>query len=119
MRLSQMPGLEALGVLCDLVEPATVILEDKKTADAFSACAVVLEKPLPTIAQCMLFAKAFAPVVQAHAQECCAIASVLLGKPYEEVSKQRLTKTIKELREVWDEDLRDFFTSSVDMAAEK
>ena len=116
MRLSEMAGLDALGMLCEVIQPASVILEDHKTAEAFTMCAKALEKPLPPVAQYMLLAKAFAPVVKAHTEECFAVAAALLGKPYEEVCKQRLTKTLMELREVWNEDLRDFFTSSSDTA---
>lgn len=119
MRLSAMNGQEAIETLCELIEPASVILEDKKTADALTACAKTLEKPLPALAQCMVVAKAFAPVIKAHQTECFVLVAALLGKPYDVVCKQRLTKTIKELREVWDEDIRDFFTSSGDTVQEK
>lgn len=119
MRLTAMESDKALAALCDLVDPASAILEDKKTADAFALCAKALEKPMPVMVQCLVVAKAFAPVIKAHQEECISAAAVLLGKTCDEVRKQRLTKTITELRAVWDEDLRDFFTSSVDMAGEK
>lgn len=119
MRLTAMEGDKALEALCDMVDPASAILEDKKTADAFAMCAKALEKPMPVMVQCLVVAKAFAPVIKAHHEECIAVAAVLLGKTCDEVRKQKLTKTITELRAIWDEDLRDFFTSSVDTAGEK
>ena len=45
MRLHDMSGPAALETLCGIIDPASVILEDCKTADALAYCVKAMEKP--------------------------------------------------------------------------
>lgn len=119
MKLTAMRGDEAALVLCDLIEPATRILEDAKTADAFTAIAGLAERKMPPIAMTMAAVMALRPIVKAHGDDLFAIAAVLIGKELDEVRKQPLLKTVQEVRAVWTEDIRDFFTSSAHSAPEE
>lgn len=119
MKLTAMRGDEAALVLCDLIEPASRILEDAKTADAFIALASLAERKMPPIAMTMAAVMALRPVVKAHGDDLFEIAAALIGKELAEVKKQPLLKTVQEVRAVWTEDIRDFFTSSAPSAPEE
>lgn len=119
MKLTAMRGDDAARVLCDLIEPASRILEDSKTADAFTALASLAERKMPPIAMTMAAVMALRPIVKAHGEDLFEIAAALIGKELAEVKKQPLLKTVQEVRAVWTEDIRDFFTSSAPSAPEE
>ena len=75
MKLTAMRGDDAARVLCDLIEPASRILEDSKTADAFTALASLAES------FCYLSARSIASAVQ---NAVCAVTA-LTGKLYRAV----------------------------------
>ena len=69
MKLTAMRGDDAARVLCDLIEPASRILEDAKTADAFTSLASLAERKMPPIAMTMAAVMALRPIVKAHGGE--------------------------------------------------
>lgn len=117
MKITAMHGAEALNVLCDLIEPASRILEDQVTAEAMRKLTALSGKKMHPIALYALIGVALRPVIKAHGDDLMQIAAALTGKPLDEVRKQPLLDTIKDVRAVWDDDLRDFFTSSAPTAA--
>lgn len=119
MKLFEMRGADALNALCDLVEPASRIIEDRVTQEAFRKLSLLGDKTMHPMAVYAVTALTLRPVVKAHAEDLMRIAAALTGKPLDEVQAQPLMKTFKEVREVWDEDIRAFFTSSAPTAPEK
>ena len=119
MKITAMRGADALNALCDLVEPASRIVEDQVTLEAFRKLSLLDGKSLHPMAMYAMMAMILRPVIKAHSEDLMQIAAALTGKPLDEVRKQTLMQTVKEVRAVWDEDIRDFFISSVPMVPEK
>lgn len=119
MRLFEMHGADALNALCDLVEPASRIVDDQETLEAFRKLALLDAKKIHPWAMWASMGMILRPVIKAHSEDLMQIAAALTGKPLDEVSKQPLMQTVQEVRAVWDKDIRDFFISSAPTAPEE
>jgi len=116
MKISEMHGIDALTLLCDISVPAARVMQDPMMAQALKDMGKLDILHTPKV---MLYAQImtiFEPVLRAHMDDVVQIAAALTGKTVGDVRKQPLPVTIREVRSVWDKDLRDFFSSSGDTA---
>lgn len=119
MKLTTMRGDAALVMLCDLIAPATRIIEDAVTAEALRKISAIDGRKMPPALQYAAIAIAVEPVLRAHSEDIFAIAAALIGKDSKTTKAQPLMQTVQEVKAVWDEELRGFFTSSGASAAEE
>ena len=116
MKITEMYGVDALNLLCDIAVPAARVMQDPMMAQALKDMGKLDVLHTPKV---MLYAQMmtiYEPVLRAHIDDVVQIAAAMTGKTADEVSKQPLPVTLKEVRAVWDKDLRDFFSSSGVMA---
>ena len=116
MKITEMYGIDALTLLCDISVPAARVMQDPMMAQALKDVGKLDILHTPKVMLCAQMMTIFEPVLRAHIDDVVQIVAALTGKTTEEVRKQPLPVTIKEVRAVWDKDLRDFFSSSGDTA---
>lgn len=126
MKLKEMSTDKTLDVLCDLVQPVSEIMEDKKLVEAFFKKATVDEKAKGSerkaigLMQVAKNFKVFVPsLLKKHRNSVYEILSIVNEKPIDEIKKQSPIETINQIKELaQDEDLISFF-SSQDNVVEK
>lgn len=110
MKISEMSTEQLAGVLVDLAEPVSEIVNDDATTDAFKR--IVGEQN--DLNQIGAFIREIIPLVfSTHFDSMCKIVATLTGKTPAEVKAQKGLQTINEAKAVFDEDLLDFFKSFV------
>lgn len=110
MKISQMTTDQAADVLVRIVDPVSNIVNDEEFIK-------VLEKlaEADSSAPIKFLADNLAPIVgialKSHKADVFEIVAALNKKTTEEVAKQKITKTIKDVMDSWDGELVDFFGS--------
>lgn len=112
MKLFEMRGADAVDVLVDLSEPLSRLIANKDTGDVLLKVSKLCSVGMPAVLLCPLLVVTLAPLLRDNKEDMLRIAAVLTGKSYEEVCDQQIHRTVKDMVAVWDQDLRDFFTSS-------
>lgn len=119
MKLNEIDTDKALDVLCDLTVPLTKIAEDKELIKAVYKRTLIDEKTsqeekkiLGTV-QVAKNLKVIVPkLLKAHRQEVYEVLSIVNEKDINEIKKQSLVETVKQIKElVKDEELTSFFQS--------
>lgn len=107
MPLRDMTAEQCRQALCDLAPPLCAILRD-------SRCAALLDRivqpdlPLHDLAA-LLLGEGVPLLLDEHAADTAAVLSVLTGQRKEALLAMPTSALLPMLRQVWDEDLSDFF----------
>lgn len=110
MKISLMTTDQAADVLIKIAEPASSIMHDQNVFD-------MLEKlsQSDTKNAVKFFADNISMVVTVllkdHRIEVYSIVAALSEKSVDEVAKQNIKQTVKDIKDNWDGDLVDFFAS--------
>ena len=97
-RLSDFKDDEALDVLCDLIEPACVIMADETVQKAFEQ------------GSGMTMVQAVKLIIKGHKRAVMEIMAALEGVPVEEFHCNLLTLPMQVMQILNDNDLKNFFT---------
>lgn len=119
MRLNEISTDKALDLLCELTLPLTTIATDKELIEAIYKRTVVAkettqsEKNIIGTMQVAKNLKVIIPkLLKTHKNEVYEVLAIINEKDVEEIKKQSLIETIKEVKELLqDEELKSFFTS--------
>lgn len=117
MRLFEMRGDDAAHVLVDLADPISRLVSNQEIGKALSKVERLCSTGMPGVMLCPLLVVAFKPLLQSNREDLFRVAAALLGKSYEEICAQPIHRTVRGVMDVWEHDLRDFFTSSADTEA--
>jgi len=110
MKISQMTTAQAADVLVRLAEPASSIIHDEGVMKMIETLANDNAiSPLKFIADHVTMVVTV--LLKDHRSDVFEIVAALAGKTVDEVAEQRITETIKDVRDSWDGDLVDFFGS--------
>ena len=115
MKLSEMNTTQFADALCDLVEPVTAIMGDEKIIETLKENALKQQEgnASPLEIRAALIKGAIPILLKTHREDVIAILSTLTGKTRKAIAAQPGIQTIKDIRECWDNDLRDFFVSAL------
>ena len=118
MKLSEMNIDQQAAAICDLCEPVGALLEDRRVGEALSALAA---KDGETVGE--LIGRAVKKIIplllKEHLAELVSIAAILTGKTVQEVKKGGVLGVIRDVKDSFDGELLDFFTSSAATARTK
>lgn len=110
MKISQMTTDQAADVLVRIVDPVSNIVNDADFINVIENLAEA-DSSVPV----KFFANNLAPIVsvalKSHKADVFEIVAALSKKTTEEVAKQKITETIKDIADSWDGELVDFFGS--------
>jgi len=114
MRLSQLGTDKALDVLCEITPYVVNITSDEKMLEPFSS--VIDSKNTVRIKQFVMvmerYSTAIPILLKTHRPDIYGILSILNEKPVKEIAAQKLIDTMKQTKELFeDEELMDFFKS--------
>ena len=109
MKISQMTTDQAADVLVRIADPAANIMQDADTLKVIERLATGNEKPFDFIAQNLV--PVITVLLKDHRIDVFEIVAALSGKAVKDVAEQKITVTIKDIKESWDGDLIDFFAS--------
>lgn len=109
MKISQMTTNKAADVLLRIAEPASVIMKDSETVKMLDGMANGSENPYQFFADNIITAVSL--LLKSHREETYQIIGALSDKTAEEVSQQKITDTITDIKNCADKDLIDFFGS--------
>ena len=112
MKLSEMTTDQSIDALVSIATPVSNIVEDDALVQQFKEYQDSGDKPMMELLPQML--KKLVPALfQKHRADMYKIVSVLSGKSVQDIKAQPMSATIADVREIFDTDLMDFFTSSV------
>lgn len=118
MKLSEMTIEQQAAAICDLCVPVGTLLEDVRVGESLSALAA---KDGETVGE--LIGRAVKKIIplllKEHLAELVSIASILTGKTVQEVRNGGIPGLIRDVKDGFDGELLDFFTSSVATARTK
>lgn len=110
MKISQMTTDQASDVLVRIAPPASSIMRDKKTVDVVEKLAnSSTDSPIKFIAGNLT--AVVTVLLHDHRKDVYEIVAALSGKTTEEIGKQKITATILDVKDSFDEELLDFFGS--------
>ena len=109
MKISQMTTDQAADVLIRIADPAANIMHDEETVAVLEKLAKGNDAPLTFIADNIV--PVTTVLFKSHRNDLYEVVAALSGKTMEAIGKQKITETIKDIKESWDGDLVDFFAS--------
>ncbi len=109
MKISQMTTDQAADVLIRISVPAANIMHDDETIKVLEGVAKGSNDPFVFISENIV--PVTTVLLKDHRGDVFEIVSALAGKSAEEVKNQKITETIKDIKESWDGELVDFFAS--------
>lgn len=114
MKLSEMNTVQLADCLCDLAEPVASIMNDKAVIEALKAASLAARDAnnTPLDVYKPIVARLLPGLLKTRRKDTFAVIAALTGKTIKEIETQNGFLTIKEARESWDEELRDFFAQA-------
>lgn len=120
-KFNEMTTDETLDILCEITPHVSNIVEDKELVKIFAEKVKLDDKTTDaefkekTLAKGIEKMVKFIPLIlKKHREDVFNIISVLNGKSVDEIRTQKVTTTVKEIKEMlMDKDLVDFFTELV------
>lgn len=109
MKISQMTTNQAADVLIRISVPASNIMHDSETMEVLEKLANGNDSPLSFIADNIV--PVTSVLLKNHREDVYEVVAALSGKTIDEIGNQKITETIKDIKEGWDGDLVDFFAS--------
>lgn len=108
MKLSEMSTQQAAACMADLAAPVETIMSHPKVAEWLDN----RNQNLTVTSMIGMIARFIPVFLRDYYSETVRIISTLTGKPVSAINTQPIKTTIADVRDVWDEDLKDFFKSS-------
>lgn len=114
MKLSEMTTVQLADCLCDLAEPVANIMNDKAVVEALKTASLAARdaNSAPLDIYKPIVARLLPGLLKSRRKDTFAVIAALTGKTIKEIETQNGFLTIKEARESWDEELRDFFAQA-------
>lgn len=109
MKISQMTTDQAADVLIRISVPVANIMHDDETIKVLEDVVKGSNDPFVFIADNIV--PVTMVLLKDHREDVFEIVSALAEKSAEEVAKQKLPETIKDIKNSWDGELVDFFAS--------
>lgn len=109
MKISQMTTDQAADALIRIAEPASNIMHDKDTVEVLEKLARGNDNALSFIADNLIPVTTI--LLKTHRTDVYLVLSALSGKSVDEIGKQKITATIADVKDCWDDELADFFGS--------
>ena len=110
MKISQMTTDQAADALIKITEPAANIMHDEETVKVLEKLAKGnTDNGLSFIADNLVPVATI--LLKSHRKDVYEILSAMSEKKVAEIGKQRITETIKDIKDCWDGELMDFFAS--------
>ena len=110
MKISQMTTDQAADALIRITEPASNIMHDEESIHVLEKLAKGnTENGLSFIADNLV--PVATVLLKTHRTDVYEILSALNGKKSADIGKQKITETIRDIKECWDGELVDFFAS--------
>lgn len=109
MKISQMTTDQAADVLVKIAEPASNIMHDEETIALIERLANGDDNPIRFLADNIVPITSAA--LKTHREDTYAVVGALCDKSVEEVASQKITQTIRDIKDSVDGDLVDFFAS--------
>lgn len=120
MKLSQLSTQELSRVLLDITPPLCRILRDETTLAALDEMSFAgLDAQPPLLALARLWERLAPVLLEHHARDACAVLSALTEKTADEIRRQPGLTTLRDLLNIWDEQLAGFFFSAGSSAQAK
>lgn len=110
MKISEMSTTQAADVIVRIADPASAIMQDKKTVEVLEKLATTKATTLIAFIADNLGAVA-GVLLKDHRTDVFEIVAALSGKTVEAVEKQKILETIADVKNSFDKDLLDFFKS--------
>ncbi len=107
MPLRDMNAEQLRQALCDLAPPLCAILRDDRCA-ALLTRLTAPDQPLASVAA-LLLGEAVPLLLKEHAADTTAVLAILTGQRREDLLAMPAAALLLLLRQVWDENLSDFF----------
>lgn len=113
MKISQLSTRELSRVLLDITPPLCRILRDETTLAALDEMSFTgLDAQPPLLSLTRLWERLAPVLLEHHAQDVCTVLSILTEKTADEIRQQPGLTTLRDLLNVWDEQLAGFFFSA-------
>lgn len=109
MKLSQMTTDQAADALIRISEPASNIMHDADTIAVLEKLVKGDEQPLSFIADNLV--PVITVLLKTHRSDLYEILAAFSEKNTADIAGQKITDTIKDIKECWDGELMDFFAS--------
>lgn len=110
MKISQMTTDQAADALIRITEPAANIMHDEETIKVLEKLAKGnTDNGLSFIADNLVPVATI--LLKTHRQDMYEILSAMSEKEVAEIGNQKITETIKDIKDSWDGELMDFFAS--------
>lgn len=111
MKISQMTTDQAADVMVRIAEPVANIMHDESVLEMLQKMmSADTNNPVKFIADNL--GAITAALLKARREDVYEIVAALSGKTAEEVAGQKITQTIKDIKDSWDGELVDFFGSA-------
>jgi len=110
MKISQMTTDQAADALIRIAEPAANIMHDQDTIAVLEKLATGKDGDgLSFVADNLVPVATI--LLKTHREDMYEVLAALSAKKVEAIGKQKITETIKDIKECWDGELVDFFAS--------
>lgn len=120
MKLSEMTTDQLADALIDLSVPVGRICQDERVLEQLRKYADPQQRKEPVLKMIGGAVSALCPaLLKDHRNDLYRMLSVLTGKTDGEIASQRGAQTIADIRNCWDKELADFFSSSAATAQER
>lgn len=112
MKLSKLNTEDSFSKLADMLIPISNIMEDEKLEKEIKKISSEYKDGCTVLKITGMITKNLLPLILRHRKnDLFEIISVMSGKSIETVSKQNILITLKDVSELFDKDLLDFFIS--------
>lgn len=112
MKISQMETDKLVEILIKIAAPVARLAEDKKISDFFRK----MPKEMTIINLIAKSGEIIPVLLKDHKSDLYTILAALCEKSEDEIAKQKITETIEDIKESFDEDIVNFFMRSTTTA---
>lgn len=120
MKLCEMNTQQLAEALCALTPPVCRIMQSQAVSAAMEAFCEGEEEHAPLSATLGRAAEALVPVLLTELlPEVCEVIAVLTGKSAESIMAQPAVETVRDMKDLWDGELADFFACAGSAAPKK